>query len=107
MASELLGFFACHATKQDLRKAVDQIMSAISEFAVRQGAFNARIDAAVVGIGADVDALKALIVELQNTIGTVTPEDQALLDEIERRTGAVADRLDALDALTPPAVPVP
>lgn len=82
-------------------------MSAISEFAARQTAFNDRQDAAVQGISDDVAELKAEIEKLQNTQGTITAEDQALLDSIQARSEAIATKLEALDALTPPAPPTP
>jgi len=93
-------------TQSDLQQAKLAIMSAISEFATRQNQFNDRIDAAITGVSADVDALNAEIVKLQNTPGIITPEDQALLDGIQARSQTVADKLEALDALTPPVPPV-
>ena len=93
------------ATKSDLAKTERTIMSAISEFSARVTAHNERIDAAVTGLQGDVDALKKKIEELQNSPGAITPEDQALLDGIEARASGVADKLAALDALTPPTAP--
>jgi outer membrane murein-binding lipoprotein Lpp len=93
------------ATKQDLKITEHKIMSAISEFAARQDAFNNRIDVAVDGLTSDVQVLVAKIEELQNTAGQITPEDQALLDAIQSRSDAIAAKLEALDALTPPPVP--
>ena len=81
-------------------------MSAISEFAAKQNAFNDRVDAAVTGLTEDVQTLNDKIVELQNTPGTITPEDQALLDAIQARSEGIATKLEALDALTPPKPPV-
>lgn len=80
-------------------------MSKISEFSTRFKAFQERQDKAVDGLVADVGGLKKKIEELQNTAGEITPEDQALLDEIEAKAGAVADALDALDAETAPVPP--
>ena len=89
-------------------------MSAISDY-------EAKVDAAFVAIGStvdtivtlvgnvggDVDRLKALIKQLQDSAGTVTPEDQALLDKSEAAVNAlsgkmtgVKDALAALDAAT-------
>jgi peptidoglycan hydrolase CwlO-like protein len=82
-----------------------QLMSAISDFAARQTAFNGRIDAAVTGLQGDVKFLQDKIDELQNSAGQITPEDQALLDDIDARADAVATKLEALDALTPPTPP--
>jgi hypothetical protein len=84
-----------------------QIMSAISEFAAKVNAFNDRQGAAVDGLVADVHGLKDLITQLQNSNGAITPEDQALLDAIEGRASAITDKLEALDAETPPVVPPP
>lgn len=93
-------------TTEQFTAGIQKIMSAISEFAARQSAFNDRLDTAVAGVSADVAALNAKIEELQNTPGEITPEDQALLDDIEARSDAITTKLEALDALTPPAVPV-
>lgn len=83
----------------------DNIMSAISDFAAKQNAFNDRIDTAVQGLTGDVTALKDEITKLQNSPGTITPEDQASLDAIQARTDAITTKLEALDALTPPTPP--
>ena len=93
-------------TQQDLEKTERNIMSKISEFADRQNAFNDRIDAAVTDLQGDIKSLNDTIAALQASVGTVTPEDQALLDQIETRAGGIATKLEALDALTPPVVPV-
>jgi alkylhydroperoxidase family enzyme len=92
-------------TKSDLQQLEHKIMSAISDFAAKQNAFNNRIDASVTDLQGDVKNLSDQIAALQASAGTITPEDQALLDGIQQRTSTIADKLDALDALTPPAVP--
>lgn len=94
------------ATKHDLELMEERIMSAISDFATKQNAFNDRIDTAISDLSSDVQALNDKITELQNSPGAITPEDQALLDAIQARTGTVATKLEALDALTPPKPPV-
>lgn len=93
------------ATKHDLKVTERTIMSAISDFAAKQSAFQDRVDVAVTGLQGDIQGLNDLITKLQNSPGTVTPEDQASLDAIQARSSAIADKLDALDALTPPVVP--
>ncbi len=93
------------ATKHDLKALENKIMSAISDFATKQNAFNDRIDTAIADLQGDVKSLNDQIAALQASSGTVTPEDQALLDGITARASAVADKLDALDALTPPVAP--
>lgn len=107
------------ATKQDLRETENRIMSAISDFAAKQKAFNDRqskaIDQAVSGVSGleqDVKSLNEKIEELQNSPGGVTPEDQALIDDLEKqgddlatRTESLATALQTLDSQTPPVVP--
>lgn len=83
-------------------------MSAISEYAAAQAAFNARIETSVAGITADVTSLNDKITELQNSPGRITPEDQALLDGLQAQGAALAAKLEALDAIVtvpPPAPP--
>lgn len=85
-------------------------MSAISDYEAKvDAAFTAigssvdSIVASVAGVSGDVDRLKATILALQNSAGTVTPEDQALLDKSETAVNALASRVsgvkDALAAL--------
>ena len=82
-----------------------KIMSAISDFAAKVTAFFDRQDVAITDLQGDVKTLQDQIAALQASQGTITPEDQALLDGIQTRAQAVSDKLDALDALTPPATP--
>lgn len=109
------------ATKEDLKELEKHIMSAISTFAANQKAFNDRqsaaIDAAVAsitGLTEDVASLNVKILELQNSQGGVTPEDQVLIDDLQAQGEAVAARAEALaaalatlDSQTPPVVPPP
>ena len=94
------------ATKKDLIELGEKIMSKISDFADKQKAYNDRIDKAVAGLNADIESLNALIENLQNSPGEISVEDQASLDALDVRGQAIATKLEALDALTPPVVPV-
>ncbi len=86
-----------------------QIMATASEaikaFAAATAAFNDRIDTAVTDLQGDVKNLQDQIAVLQSSSGQISPEDQATLDGIQARASTVADKLDALDALTPPVAP--
>lgn len=82
------------------------IMSAISDFAIAQNGYNDQMDAAIAALQGDIKALNDQITALQNSPGAVTPQDQALLDGLQTRGKNIADKLDALDALTPPVPPV-
>jgi hypothetical protein len=106
-----LEWFKSHydlVTKQDLRKAKEQIMSAISDFGARVDAAFEKLGVAVDGVASDVAFLKEEIRKLQENPGPITPEDQAILDGIEARTVALSAKVEALDAATeqPPAPPV-
>jgi hypothetical protein len=91
-------------TKQDLEESTANIMGSISNFAAAQEAVNAQIAAAITGVASDIAGLNALIQQLQDSAGTVSPEDQALLDALQVQGAALAARLEALDAETPPPV---
>ena len=83
------------------------IMEAIDTFAAAVNAAFDSLGTAVDGVSADVDFLKAEIVKLQNSPGTLTPADQATLDGIQTRANALAEKVKALDAATeqPPTPP--
>jgi prefoldin subunit 5 len=87
-------------------KNQEKIMSAISDFGDKMKVHNAKVEAAITGLQGDIKNLSDQIAVLQASSGTISAEDQATLDTIETQAGAIADKLDALDALTPPVVPV-
>lgn len=79
-------------------------MSIISDFAEKQEAYAEQMEKAVDGLHEDVKSLKDLIDAIQKSSGTVTVEDQKTLNALEVRSRKMADKLSALDALTPPTV---
>jgi uncharacterized phage infection (PIP) family protein YhgE len=91
--------------RHEIQELKDSIMSAISDFATAQTAFQDRMDTAVAGLQGDVKNLTDQISALQASTGTITPADQALLDGIQARASTITDKLAALDALTPPVLP--
>ncbi len=93
------------ATKDDLKHLGELIMSKISDFADAVDAHNTAVDTAISGLTDDIANLNKQISDLQNSAGQITPEDQARLDAIQARSQTVADKLAALDALTPPVAP--
>lgn len=80
-------------------------MTAISDFAAQQAAFNSRLDAAIADVQSDVEVLKEQIAELLASAGTISPEDQAALEALNARSAEIATKLEALAAETPPPVP--
>lgn len=94
------------ASKHDLEKLGAIIMSAMSDFAGKLKVFFDQQDAAVAGITTDIQTLNDKITALNNSPGTFTAEDQALVNDILDRTSNVTAKLAALDAMTPPPAPV-
>ncbi len=78
-------------------------MSAISDYAEKVNAAFDSIATSIDGVVADVAGLKKVIEDLQNSPGTITPEDQKLLDDALARATALSDKVKALDEATPPA----
>lgn len=111
------------ATKLDLEKLGDKIMSKISDYTTAVNAKFDEIDSGLetsntklTGITDDVAFLKETIEKLQSNPGPITPEDQALLDAAQARVNGAATKiaafktaLEALDAATerPIEPPVP
>ncbi len=85
---------------KDYEARVDAVFTAI-------GSSVDSIVSSVSGVAGDVDRLKALIKQLQDNPGPISPEDQALLDKSEAAANALSSRvagvkeaLAALDAAT-------
>lgn len=97
------------ATLKDLAKLKAEIMATVSEaikaYVDAQSAVNDKIDTAVTGLQGDVKNLTDQLNAIQNSPGSLSPADQASLDAALARTQAIADKLSALDALTPPVAP--
>lgn len=83
------------------------LMSKVSDFASAVQAHLDRQDTAITALQGDVANLEAQIAALQNSTGEISAADQALLDGIQSRVSQISDKLDALDALTPPVAPTP
>lgn len=90
----------------------DSIMKTIQEFKTVVDAAFAKINAAVSGLSTDIKTLNDKITALQNSGNSLTEEDQATLNDIATTAGAIADKAEALDAITaapevPAATPAP
>lgn len=89
------------ATKRDIEQATKQIMSAITDWAAQEQADLDKIKATLEGIVAGISALDKLITDLQNSPGTLSPEDQAALDAIKSASDALVTQSAAI-VVTPP-----
>jgi hypothetical protein len=115
-AMESVAFRSCcgSVSKRDLQQLEKNIMSAISDFSAivttafqQMGQGIQSISGSVAGLTEDINGLKALIEQLQNNPGSITPEDQALLDQAQVAANTLAadlniikDALALLDAQT-------
>lgn len=81
-------------------------MTAISDYATQQNTFNADLKDDLTAIQAKIDALNATITQLQNSPGTVTPADQALIDKLVTDGQALESTADTMAGKTPPVVPI-
>jgi len=105
LPDEILHFFKrCHF--DGIKILGERIMSLIKEFADAQNAFNDRMDAAVSDLVGDIKNLNDQIAALVAQAGNLSDEDKALLDGLQVRSQSIAEKLDALNAQTPPVVPV-
>ncbi|HWN09750.1 MAG TPA: hypothetical protein VNO50_10865 [Pyrinomonadaceae bacterium] len=121
------------ATKDDLKESQHKIMDAIQLYSARVRAYQTATQAAIAsltvdqaeastaieGIAEDIAELKAIIERIQSSPGTLSPEDQAALDDGEALIAsstanieavaavmkAGAERLKAIDAATPRPLP--
>lgn len=97
-------------SKHDLKVMERNIMALspqIAAYVEKTNAHNARIDAAIAGVKGDVEAQAALIKQLQENPGPISPEDQAALDQLQISNEALAAKLEAVDAQTAPPPPPP
>ena len=84
----------------------EKIMSAISDFATKQKAFNQEISDDLDTIKASIGTMNDLIKQLQDSAGKVTPEDQSLIDQLQQEGADLATKADATAGKTPPTPPV-
>jgi ABC-type transporter Mla subunit MlaD len=97
----------------------DKIMNAITDYVAQQKQFNDanaqavdKLTSATAGITADLKTLHDKLSAIQNSPGTLSPEDQQALNDalaasstVSSKLKTVADALAALDQLNPPEAP--
>lgn len=87
-----------------LKAGEKTIMSALTDFADKIKADIEKSNAAIEGIGGDIQRLTAKIEELQN-LPNPQPEAQAIYDELSALSSGLVNKLQGLDALNTPPVP--
>lgn len=80
-------------------------MSKLSDFLAQQKKYNDQMNAYIDSVLDDVKHLNDMINALQNSSGEVTPEDQAAIDQLQKQSNDLINKMSALDDLTPPALP--
>lgn len=79
---------------------LEKLMSAISDFNAEMRGIFAAMSASLEGLTGDIATLNLKIADL-----TGSPEDAVMLAELKAIAGAMAERIEALNALTPPSIP--
>lgn len=77
----------------------------VQEFVSQIKPFLQRQSTAIDNVVGDVKTLNDKIAALQATQGQLTPEDEALLADIQSIAGGLATKTEDLDAMTPPVAP--
>lgn len=101
----IVGILLTLAVFISLKRTRKRIMSAIADFAAKQAAFNTELTSDLSDISTAIGALNDKITALQNSAGTVTPEDQALIDQMQTDGAALVTKADALAGKAPPTPP--
>lgn len=78
---------------------------ALQKYVTDVNSYLDRADKAMDGVKGDVNFIKAELDKIQNSPGTLSPEDQASLDAALQRMGTLTARIETLDQETAPAVP--
>jgi hypothetical protein len=93
--------------KSDLEKMEKKIMSKITDIESAQKAYFDEMGVIVDNIASDVKLLNDKLTAIQNSPGTLSPEDQASLDSGLGLVKGLRDRLKTLDDMTPPDASIP
>jgi hypothetical protein len=81
-------------------------MPGVADFAIAEGQVLTALKASLTNLGNGVLALDAMIVAFQASPGTLSPADQAALDDIVAQSQALATQATAIST-TPPGAVVP
>lgn len=97
--------------KLNTQLLLTELIERVKNMATKIAEFAASVQTSFDGISADLDAINTgiaklddLIRQLQSTPGAITPEDQALLDQIQTTVASLKTKADSID-LTPPVAP--
>lgn len=92
--------------ERSILERIEQIMSAVTDFATKAQASLDKVSADLDSITTDIKALNDKITALQNSPGTLSPSDQAALDAIQTAAQALQAKADAVVPVTLPPPPV-
>jgi hypothetical protein len=102
LLKHLFGSIHHHLNEMETR-----IMSAITDYAAKQTAFNTEVKADFQKLSDGIDALNAKITAFNNSPGTLSVDDQAALDGLVTDGQALTTQADTLanKVAAPPTVP--
>jgi len=83
------------------------MMATFEQYVKDQTDHNQATSDALNDIASDIQALTDLVASLRSAEGTLTAEQQAVLDELDSKGGELADKAKALANVTPPPAPTP
>lgn len=88
-----------------LFQKMEQIMSAITDYAAKVTAFYNQISAALDDAQKEIKSLNDKIAQLQNNPGPISDADQAVLDAAQAQAHGLVQKVQALDTINRPAAP--
>jgi len=91
----------------NLEKYLGDVMTAVSDYVKANQEYQDKMDTAIGGLALDIKQLKDDLEKLNNNPGTLSKEDQALLDGALVRTRTMSENLQGLDSQTNPPPPPP
>lgn len=80
-------------------------MTKLSDFLEQQKAYNDQMDAFISAVSNDVNHLHDVILNLQDSLGSISPEDQLVIDQLQKQSKDLLNKMSSIDNLTPPPTP--
>lgn len=84
-----------------IERKMEELMKQVEDFEARQKARNEALAGGLGKIKADIKVLDDKITAFQNSPGTLSPEDQKRLDDLETTSQALLDSVTAIDEQHP------
>jgi hypothetical protein len=96
-----------HGLTHLINRRFNDMATTLDNFIAAQTDYNTALDTALTDIAGDIQNLNDQIAVLVAAGGSLTPAQQAAVDALVASGSALQAKADAINALTPPAVPTP